>query len=58
MNGMTGIADVGGGLRDVYSAGILDWCMEHKILFDLGIGVSAGSANLAFSYRQRLCPQK
>ncbi len=47
MNGLTGIVDVGGGLRGIYSAGILDWCMQHKIFFDLGIGVSAGSANLA-----------
>ena len=42
-----GIIDVGGGLRGIYAAGILDYCLDHKINFDLGIGVSAGAANLA-----------
>ena len=43
----TGVVDVGGGLRGIYAAGVLDYCMEHGIRFELGIGVSAGSANLA-----------
>ena len=43
----TGIIDVGGGLRGIYAAGVLYYCMEHGIRFDVGIGVSAGSANLA-----------
>lgn len=43
----TGIVDVGGGLRGIYAVGVLDYCMDHAIAFDLGIGVSAGSANLA-----------
>lgn len=42
----TGIIDVGGGLRGVYAAGVLDFCLEAGIRFDLGIGVSAGSANI------------
>ena len=42
-----GIVDVGGGLRGIYAAGVLDYCMDQQIHFDLGIGVSAGSANLA-----------
>lgn len=42
----TGIVDVGGGLRGIYAAGVLDYCMDRDIRFDLGIGVSAGSANL------------
>jgi len=41
-----GIVDVGGGYRGVYAAGVLDYCMDKNIRFDLGIGVSAGSANL------------
>ena len=41
----TGIIDVGGGLRGVYAAGIFDFCLDADIHFDLGIGVSAGSAN-------------
>lgn len=43
----TGVIDVGGGLRGIYAAGVLDYCMDNSIRFDLGIGVSAGSANLA-----------
>ncbi len=43
----TGIVDVGGGLRGIYAVGVLDYCMDQSIRFDLGIGVSAGSANLA-----------
>lgn len=42
-----GVIDVGGGYRGIYAAGVLDYCMGKKITFDLGIGISAGSANLA-----------
>lgn len=42
----TGVVDVGGGLRGIYAVGILDYCLDKNIRFDLGIGVSAGSANL------------
>lgn len=41
------IIDVGGGLRGIYAAGVMDYCMEENIHFDVGIGVSAGSANIA-----------
>ena len=47
-----GVVDVGGGLRDIYGLGILDRCMDLGIWFDLCIGVSAGSANVA-SYLSR-----
>lgn len=43
----TGIVDVGGGLRGVYAAGVFDYCLDAGIQFDLGIGVSAGSANVS-----------
>lgn len=46
MSGKIGVVDVGGGYRGIYAAGVLDYCMDHDIHFDLGIGVSAGSANL------------
>ncbi len=50
----TGIVDVGGGFRGVYACGVLDRCMDDGVRFDLGIGVSAGSANLAsFAAGQR-----
>ena len=42
-----GVIDVGGGLRGIYAAGVFDWCMAHNVRFDYGIGISAGSANLA-----------
>ena len=42
-----GVVDVGGGFRGIYAAGVLDYCMHKGIWFDLGIGVSAGSANIA-----------
>ena len=43
----TAIIDVGGGLRGIYAAGVLDDCLDEGVQFDLGIGISAGSANLA-----------
>ena len=43
----TGIIDVGGGLRGIYGAGVLDRCMEQGVKFDCCIGVSAGSANMS-----------
>ena len=43
----TGLIDVGGGLRGIYGAGVLDSCLEDNVQFDLCIGVSAGSANTA-----------
>lgn len=46
-NTMTGVVDVGGGLRGIYGAGIFDYCLDNGIEFDYCIGVSAGSANIA-----------
>lgn len=44
---MTGVIDVGGGMRGIYGAGVFDYCLDNGIEFDYGIGVSAGSANVA-----------
>lgn len=44
---MTGLIDVGGGMRDIYGAGVMDCFLDNGIRFDLCIGVSAGSANIA-----------
>ncbi|MBR6199984.1 MAG: patatin family protein [Spirochaetales bacterium] len=41
-----GLVDMGGGMRGIYGAGVLDYCMEQDILFDYCVGVSAGSANI------------
>ena len=43
----TGVIDTGGGLRGVYATGVLDCCLEQGVRFDVGIGVSAGSANVS-----------
>ena len=49
-----GVIDVGGGFRDIYGAGVFDWCLDHDVNFDYCIGISAGSANLAsYLARQR-----
>ncbi len=51
---MTGIIDVGGGLRGIYGAGVFDRCLDDSVYFDCCIGVSAGSANTAsFLAKQR-----
>lgn len=43
---MLGIIDVGGGMRDVFGAGVMDYCLDHDIRFDYCLGVSAGASNL------------
>ena len=43
---MTGLIDVGGGMKCAYSAGLYDYFMENGIEFDYYLGVSAGSMNL------------
>ena len=42
-----GIIDVGGGLRDIYGAGVFDRLMDDGVQLDYCLGVSAGSANIA-----------
>ena len=39
----------GGGLRGIFTAGVVDCLLENKIFFDYVIGVSAGACNL-FAY--------
>lgn len=51
---MTGIVDVGGGMRGVFGCGVTDFLLDNDITFDYCLGVSAGSANLAsYVSRQR-----
>lgn len=47
MSEKIGIVDCGGGLRDIYGAGIFDYLIDNDISVDYCIGVSAGSANIA-----------
>ncbi len=49
-----GVIDVGGGFRGIYATGVLDYCQDNGIKFDVALAISAGSANLAsFLSRQR-----
>lgn len=44
---MTGIIDIGGGLRGAFGTGVFDRLLDEKISFRYIIGVSAGAANVA-----------
>ena len=41
----TGLVIEGGGVRGIYAAGVLDAFMEHGLMFDGVIGVSAGTVH-------------
>lgn len=43
---MTGILDVGGGMRGIFGAGVTDCLLDEQVYLPYCIGVSAGSANL------------
>lgn len=50
----TGLVLEGGGMRGVFTCGVLDYLMEHKIRFPYAIGVSAGACNgLSYMSHQR-----
>ena len=41
----TGLVLEGGGMRGLYTVGVLDWFMEQHFMADYVIGVSAGAGN-------------
>ena len=45
----TGLVLEGGGLRGIFTEGVVDCLLDHEIIFDYVIGVSAGACNL-FAY--------
>ena len=50
----TGLVLEGGGMRGVFTAGVLDWLMDNGMYFPYSIGVSAGACNgLSYVSRQR-----
>lgn len=61
----TGLVLEGGGMRGLYTAGVLDVFMEHGLEFDHAVGVSAGAAfgvniksrqiGRAIRYNKRFC---
>lgn len=53
-NGTTGLVLEGGGLRGVFTCGVLDCFMDHGIRFPFTVGVSAGACNgLSYMSGQR-----
>lgn len=54
MNDKTGLVLEGGGMRGVFTCGVLDYFMDQKIRFPYTIGVSAGACNgLSYMSGQR-----
>lgn len=54
INGQTGLVLEGGGMRGVFTCGVLDWLLDNHIDFPYIIGVSAGACNgLSYMSRQR-----
>ena len=50
----TGLVLEGGGMRGVFTCGVLDYFMDHHIRFPYTIGVSAGACNgLSYASNQR-----
>ncbi len=54
MNDQAGLVLEGGGMRGVFTAGVLDCFLDKQIYFPYTIGVSAGASNgLSYASRQR-----
>ena len=54
MNDKTGLVLEGGGMRGVFTCGVLDYFMDADIHFPYAIGVSAGACNgLSYMSHQR-----
>ena len=50
----TGLVLEGGGMRGVFTCGVLDYLMERKVSFPYTVGVSAGACNgLSYMSHQR-----
>lgn len=50
----TGLVLEGGGMRGIFTVGVLDYLMDHGIWFPYTIGVSAGASNgVSYASRQR-----
>ena len=54
----TGLVLEGGGMRAIFTVGVLDCFMDHDIWFPYTIGVSAGASNgISYASRQRGRPR-
>ena len=50
----TGLVLEGGGMRGVFTCGVLDWFMDNGVRFPFAVGVSAGACNgLSYMSGQR-----
>ena len=50
----TGLVLEGGGMRGVFTAGVLDYMLDNSITFPYGIGVSAGACHgMSYLSQQR-----
>lgn len=49
----TGLVLEGGGMRGVYTGGILEYFMEQDLYFPYVIGVSAGACHAAVSFQTK-----
>ena len=55
----TGLVLEGGGMRAIFTVGVLDCFMDHDIWFPYTIGVSAGASNgISVSYTHLTLPTK
>ena len=53
----TGLVLEGGGMRGVFTCGVLDWLLDNGWSFPYTVGVSAGACNgLSYMSRQREGP--
>ena len=46
IDSQTGLVLEGGGMRAIFTVGVLDYFMDHDIWFPYTIGVSAGARNI------------
>ena len=54
LDNQTGLVLEGGGMRGVFTVGVLDYLMDHQYWFPYTIGVSAGASNgISYASRQR-----
>lgn len=54
LNGQTGLVLEGGGMRGVFTCGVLDWFLDRQIRFPYAVAVSAGACNgLSYMSGQR-----
>ncbi|WP_075557490.1 patatin family protein [Parabacteroides timonensis] len=54
IDNQTGLVLEGGGMRAIFTVGVLDYFMDHDIWFPYTIGVSAGASNgISYASRQR-----